>query len=1033
MAKIRAFLLILAGAFFFFAPAFAVAAPQNAADTPVALSVYQGFNEYRIFFDWHEKLPFEQSRDGNVYTLSFLKKMHPSMLSLEKIASVLPENLRQWRIEEADDRLFLTLILPSFVSADAHADKQAVVLTLKRTDVQAPPAQNVKKAEQKPAVSAAFAVPEAKEPVAAAPAPLPDIQEKIPETDKERAAREDIAKQLVGSFSPESAIVNTRVDVIAPAGFGAKKAAVSNKKEFSARNEGGYRIAMLSFPWPKMTALAAFRRDGYLWLVFDRKGEFNFDMEKRIYRDIIREMVEVPHSRATIYRLVTAPGYNPTFRREGLLWIVDLMYQPVHPKTSVDLVLQRKTPFGPRLFIPLTETPDVIPVLDPEIGDLMYVIPLFSLNKGMARQRSFVDVRFLQTAQGIVVVPKVDDAAIYAGSTGLEVRGSQHAGMRFSSDDMLSYLAKNKIAKDPMEQILDVGVWSLGSGEAFWNVTNELKRKAAQAPKKRRMIDRLILARHYFANGLYPETLGVLRVMAADDPRVSNKAPYLALRGAANFMMRRFDEAIRDLSDPSLRKSRDADFWRAAAKASVTKHPEIFFDAMKTNMGILQTYPEEIKSRLALTGLRAAVMKRDELAVQNFMEIVGTKHSSPAVEAERDYLFALWQEYLGMYTPAVKMMAKLESGTDYKYHAFGGLEKLRIESHLKHANPENRIKKAQELMYAWRDGDFEYNLMTQLVAAFEEEKNYAQVLYLLKDMQSRYHDRDEVREIPQMMEEVFRKLYLDEESGDRLPPVKAIAVYDEFRDLIPKGDKGVQIARTLADRLTAIDLLDKAAELLETHSRDKISDREKGLVGTRLALVRLLNKQPDKAIKALDDSEKAALTPQMRSQRLYIRAKALKDAGKPAAAAALLEKDDSYESRILRAEIYWDAKEWGKAADIFRTLIKRPTPNVPLTEREARGVLDWATALRLAGRAKVLVRLRENFLPYMKNTPYAEPFDFITQPVQQGLLDYKNVPAEVGMAERFNSFFKQRIDQLKNETRLSDAPVGKAPAANGNR
>lgn len=1026
MAKLRAFLLILTGVLFLLAPARVAAAPENSAATSVSLAVFQGFEEYRIFFDWHEDMPFEQSRDGNVYTLSFLKKLHPSMLSLEKIATALPENLRQWRIEAAGDRLFMTLILPPSVTANAARDKGAIVLTLRRKNAASAPKKPTASASEKPPASEKPSVAADKKD-ASAPA-----QSAAEEKSAERAAREDIARQLAESFSPESAIVNTRVDVIAPVGFGKKRGAASGKKEFSAKNEGGYRIAMLSFPWSKMTALAAFRRGGYLWLVFDRKGDFNFDMEKRIYRDIIHEMVEIPHSRATIYRLVTAEGYNPTFRREGLLWIVDLMYQPVHPKTSVELVLQRKTPFGPRLFIPLTETPDVIPVLDPEIGDLMYVIPLFSLNKGMAHKRSFVDVRFLQTAQGIVVVPKVDDAAIFAGSTGLEIRGAQQTGMRFSSDDMFTYLAKNKIAKDPMAQILDVGVWSLGSGEAFWNTTNDLIKKAAQAPKESRTIDRLILARHYFANGFYPETLGVLRVMAADDPRVSNKAPFLALRGAANFMMRRFEEAVRDLSDPSLRKSRDADFWRAAAKASASKHPELFFDPMKANMGVLQTYPEDIKMRLALTGLRSSVLKRDELAVQNFLEIVGTKHASPAVTAERDFLFALWQEYLGMYTPAIKMMEKLENGTDYKYHAFGGLEKLRMEAHLKRANPKNRVKTAQELMYAWRDGDFEYNLMTQLVAAFEEEKDYAQVLYLLKDMQSRYHDRDEVRDIPKMMEEVFRKLYLDEESGDRLPPVKAIAVYDEFRDLIPKGDKGVQIARTLADRLTAIDLLDKAAELLETHSRDKISDREKGLVGTRLALVRLLNRQPDKAIKALDDSEKAYLTPHMRAQRLYIRAKALKDSGKPDKAAELLEKDDSYESRILRAEIYWDAKEWGKAADIFRTLIKRPTPNVPLTEQEARGVLDWATALRLAGRAKVLVRLRENFLSYMKDTPYAEPFDFITQPVKQGLLDYKTVPAEVGMAERFNSFFKQRVEQLKNETRLSEPLSAPEPAPDGN-
>ena len=450
---------------------------------------------------------------------------------------------------------------------------------------------------------------------------------------------------------------------------------------------------------------------------------------------------------------------------------------------------------------------------------------------------------------------------------------------------------------------------------------------------------------------------------------------------------------------------------------------------MKSNMGILQTYPKQIKTRLALAGLRSAVYKRDEFAVQNFLELAYGSDNTPAENAETDYYYALWQEYQGMYSEALGLMTKLADGTDFKFRAFGGLEKTRIEDRLNKNTPQERIKELEKLLYAWHDGEFEYTLMTRLVSAYEKEKDYPHVLYLLKDMQARYSNRPEVKHIPQLMEDIFQKLYLEADSNKRLSPIKAIAIYDEFRDLIPKGEKGVKIARHLSDRLTAIDLLDKAAQLLQEQLGERISDKEKGLVGTRLALVRLLNKEPEKAITALDLSNVSSLSPQMNVQRRYIRAKALKDLGKSKEAADLLEKDESYESHLLLAEIYWDAKQWDKAADTFRKLIKRPTPNVPLTEREARDVLDWATALRLAGRAKVLLRLRENFLPYMQNSPYAEPFDFITQPSQKGIMDYKTVAKEINMAERFNSFFKQHVDKMKTDTRLEKSSEEKKQPA----
>ena len=51
--------------------------------------------------------------------------------------------------------------------------------------------------------------------------------------------------------------------------------------------------------------------------------------------------------------------------------------------------------------------------------------------------------------------------------------------------------------------------------------------------------------------------------------------------------------------------------------------------------------------------------------------------------------------------------------------------------------------------------------------------------------------------------------------GDDLPPVDALGMFYEYRELTPIGRRGDEMIRRLADRLVAVDLLDQASELLQ--------------------------------------------------------------------------------------------------------------------------------------------------------------------------------------------------------------------------
>lgn len=63
-------------------------------------------------------------------------------------------------------------------------------------------------------------------------------------------------------------------------------------------------------------------------------------------------------------------------------------------------------------------------------------------------------------------------------------------------------------------------------------------------------------------------------------------------------------------------------------------------------------------------------------------------------------------------------------------------------------------------------------------------------------------------------------------------------------------------------------------------------------------------------------------------------------------ALKLLNDDYSKNATLLKAEIFWNARQWGDAADAIKYLIEKPTPGKPLSQEQINYILDWATTLK---------------------------------------------------------------------------------------
>lgn len=1034
------------------------------AEQNLGMYALQRAGEHQIVFGFKKTPTYKEQRDKNLYQITFDTTESVNDKALDQITSAFPNDLKQAEISQSNQKLTLKWAVPEKYSVtvsrtrthiaigasdikNVKAEKkveqpssenkieeqktQATDNSDKKTEEKKESKSEVKTSDtetaQKSVVPAkqkkengdkqqnvAEVVPEKTENKSVA-SPEKKDDSSVEKTDKSHEI--DAAKQIA-SFVDENNNISLAIDE--PQSIHK----VSDKESKKENIDAGFRTMSLSFSWRQFVSMAAFKRHGYLWIVFDKfTSEFKFDMDLKLYPDIIHEIVQIPHSQATVFRILTANGYSPSIRREGLLWIVDLKYQPMQVGNEYPIILQRKSPFGPRLMVQLDKpaqgvhTANAISIIDPEVGDMFYIIPLYTLDKGIKLTRDFVDVQLLQTVQGLVIVPHVEDVEIYPTTRNIEVR-STAGGLRFSSEDILALLDKKKSKLPPLEQILDVELWKLNlSDKDFLPVLKGLLQSITKAEDKdAKNIKRLQLARYYFSNGFYPECLSILETIMADDENLRNHKALLALRGATNYMMMRYEEAYEDLSRPIYNDDGAVQFWLAATASILSKAPEDYVEVLRKNMAILQNYPQFVKTKMAIAGLRSGIAARDEFANQNFMEAAYSKQNTTEMQHEVDFYHALWQESVGMYSMAIKEMKKLADSTSYYYRALGGLEAIRIASEHGHMSLEERVHELERLSYAWRGDEFEYNLMRQLITLFHENKDYVKVLNTLNNMKMRFSHLEESKKIPDLMTDLFVKIFFDEEDH-QMTPIQEIALFNDFKYLLPQGEEGVQIITKLADKLVKVDLLEQASKLLQETLAKPLTPEQRGVISTRLALILLLNHKPEVAVQVIKESDEQNIvfSDKLKRQRVFIKAKGLSDLNKPSEAIEVLGDDESTEAQELRAEIYWQAQDWEKAADAMRPLIKKPAPKVQMSDEEAQKIMNWVAALRLAGRPKVVMRARENFMPFMEKTPLAKAFDFITKSPAQGVMDYREVAKEVEAVESFHSFAKDYMTQVKDK------------------
>lgn len=771
----------------------------------------------------------------------------------------------------------------------------------------------------------------------------------------------------------------------------------------------------LRFPFIERVDAAVWQRGRTVMLLFGKpvrlQGLEHLRSEGRSW---LHHAEQLGGSDFTLLRLdLNADLHVQAFKdREGYGWRLRLTASPTRPQETVAPAINRAAD-RTSVFLPVTQMGRTFRLRDPQIGDALDIITLYSGDTGIYPPRGFVEFDLPATGQGIVVAPKSDAVRVEQLDNGVRISAPDGLLITPDLDESAVLGAMGADARDAlfMPSLFPAREWAAKGITEYRQRVAELGEHIASATSKTEKNElRMALARLHFTQELYNETLGVLAAIRRDDLDFFRANRLAALEGAAHLLNYRVPEAALSFSSDTLNGLEEGELLRKAASAAMNREAEPV-PYMQYNASYIRQYPPDLRQRLAIIAANHAVQKGDSRTPTDIFDSLDEDRLTGEVADYIEYLKAKVAAVSGRTKEAARIWGELASKIeDRQFRARSEYALVLLELEEGTLPVEDAVKRLEALRIVWRGDDLERSLLTVLGQLQVNQGNYWEGMKAWEELLDYYPNSPEALGAYQRLAATFRSLFLDDEA-DRMDPVKALALYNEFQELSPLGADGNRMMQKLVDRLVAVDLLDEAAARLEHLVKFRLAGEKKSRVGARLAVIRLLNREPEQALSALQNSRVDNVPASLSLERNRIAAQALIDLKRTEQALGMIEGDYSPDGENVRLEAYWQKEDWPYAIDIIELMLRKRTDlDAPFTPREGQRLLQLALAYIFVGEFEQLRYLREAYAPVMENNPYKDEFLFLTQErIPTSGENFSKVIDSIGAIESFMDGYRDRL------------------------
>ena len=706
---------------------------------------------------------------------------------------------------------------------------------------------------------------------------------------------------------------------------------------------------------------------------------------------------------------------------DGPAWTLEIGDSVEAPIHALDLNRSLIGTNRSTMSIPLEALHELHRITDPETRDQILVVTAFPPVRGVIHKQSFIEFRALATQQGVAIEPLADD--LNMALTPGKIVISRPGGLTLSSS-LQSLLRGSGL--HPMT--FDPQLWGFDRKGSYEARQSQLIGAAAAAPVNKRLAPRLDLARFYLARSMYAEAKGVLDLAMAQQRPDTADVTARVLRAVAEVMMNRADGALKDLSDPSVGDQHDAALWRALAYARQGKWGQAH-ESFKSVDSAIATLPIELQRFALKEELRSSIEVGDFASAENELNDLQTIGIPDDLQPQISVLVGRLDEGLGRPEDALAAYRSAADSPDRPAAAQGRLRETALRNSLGDLKRDEVISDLESLTTVWRGDETEIEALQMLARLYTEEHRYRNSFYVMRSAMAAHPDWDMTRRIQEEAAKTFDALFLAGK-GDAMAPIDALSLFYDFRELTPIGDRGDEMIRRLADRLVSVDLLDQAAGLLQYQVDKRLQGAARSEVATRLAVIYLMNRKPDKALAVLRASRSGSLSTELRDERLLLEARALSNLGRHAVALEVVADIKGTPAIRLRSDIYWAAHKWRKSAEQIEFMYgDRWKQWQPLTDIERSDILRAEIGYALADDKLGIQRFRDRYAPKMVGTPDARAFEVVSAPLGSAGEDFKAIARAAAASDTLDDFLRDMKTRYPESSPISSGPPDYAPEA----
>lgn len=975
----------------------------------VRVGIHDGFQ--RIVFDWPRRVRYSITQQGAELTIRFEE---PASINLTPVLRTPLPYVKFTEQTPGTDHTLVKIVLDDGISGSAFQDAARVVVDLRRDAVETTDEAEAPQPEEASAPETPAETTPAEAPAPAAKNDLPDVSvpqmaasegkpaaasteiaapAAVPEPAPATQSKTDLTDETIGADEAENRVAQ---DIL--------KGRKRPKYTQPSIEVGAEPLQLLTLDPGVSAGAAIFRRAGFVYVVFDRKFSNPLDKMMKGFVPVKVEGVDVQGD-GSVYRFYLPQDLNLRVMRDQTAWsIYALQKEPTAP-ISLSVAPQPTYALGARLVLNISKPGNTVRFYDPEVGDLLLALPLAQTGQAMRLGSQYADFHFVPAEQGMVLQPRIDGVDIKRMTQGVEITARN--GLRLSPEADTGLTSTMAYEGDEETRLFDFKGWYGPPKLNYTAMRQRWETALAEVPVNERDRIRLDMARFNFARNHPQEAQGLLDLLASTVPDVVFRSEYLALRGAVHVLTRDAPAAIKDLSTPELASQPEAQLWLAMAyvrQRDWKKANELFMQSDT----VLERYPEPHFTNFSLAAVEAGLGANNNVYAAKVLDRLVQRR--PDIERTSEAAMFLRGTFLsqaGHLDRAEELWKRVARSDDPLYRVRAVMVLTDMDVVRGKIKPGEAAERLEKLRYVWRGDDLEIDLLRRLGKFYIESGKVADGLATLKQVLAFLPDNDDAKKLRDEMAFAFRDVFLGSR-GEDLSPLDALSLYERFNDLAPAGEEGDAIVRNLAERMVAVDLLDRAAAILSDQVRRRLTGTFKARIGAQAAGIYLLDGKAEAGLKILADSEQPNLPEELVTERNLLKARAFADQGRKNDALAILDNIPGDNADRLRADIAWKSRDWVEAAKVLDRLIGPPPPHADqaMPDKLAPLVTNRAIALAMSNDIPGLDDLRLRYGNAMKKTQQNELFISLVEPESALPHDEKAMRAVSADVELFQEYLE---------------------------